>query len=333
MRKTKFLGVLVGLIVAVCALPLGVLANSAEPEEPSNVVEGEVSEPVWSEVALEFINNANINVTINYTYDSALFDGMSYETYVDILTKEAGVKIVDKLPIGYMIYDDLSTPHIEGIRVNGEAVTSLNIPIDITADAPTTAFTVDVKLVYAEGLLGDIARICDGTYDWTSLLSNPIMVVQIVYYILAVLSVCIGIVAFLRNKNKSVKTADEIASKVSECASSELSKIREQVVEVVMAEATPVLNNIMTAAQNVVKAVALSTSTSKEAPIALLDTLKDVSSVDVSKIIDEVRENVSKSIEEAADTKSAELAALHSIAKRTTELETESVAADVKSVF
>lgn len=331
MRKTKLLGALICIVLVLCAFPIGLVASASELETPDNTVE-EVVEPVWSDTALEFLNSSDINVVINYTYDSDVFKGLSYETYVDILTKEVGVKIVDNLPIGYVIYDDLSTPYIEGVRVNGNTVESLSVPIDITAASPTTAFTVDVKVVYAAGLLGDIARICDGTYDWTSLISNPIMVVQIVYYILAVLSVCIGIFAVLRNKNKTVKTADDIANAVSERASSEMSRIREQVVEVVMAEATPVLNNIMASAQNVVKAVALSTSTAKEAPIALLDTLKDVSNIDVSKIIDEVRESVLKHVEESADAKSADIAALHSIATRET-VETEPTVTDVKSVF
>jgi hypothetical protein len=61
----------------------------------------------------------------------------------------------------------------------------------------------------------------------------------------------------------------------------------------------PILNNVVDTNKAIIKAITVSTSKTKEAPVALLDILKEVSDVDIEKVIDEARQEVLKNI---ADT-------------------------------
>lgn len=321
MKRIKLYAILISLFVST------LFATAAFAEEPS-----EPTSTGWTETVLEALEKTNPNIVLGYTPDSVLGEGVSCELFVDGISKKFGFNIVEDLPMGYVIYDDKSTPHIEGVRVNGEAVTSLEYAID--ANAIVSEYKVDVKIVYAEGVFGDLAQMSDGTYDWSKLLSNPIVVLQAVYYALAVLSVAAGILAAFFSRNKKAKTADEIAAKVDEAAKSSLEDIKKEVVDTVMAEATPVLQNILNDMQNVVKAIVIFTSKSKDAPIALLDTLQQTSDISVSKIIDEIRENVKHSVKAAEENHAANVATLHSIAQSTKEV-TENVESGTthKSVF
>lgn len=326
MRKRKIFVAFIA--AAIMSVLLGVTAfaseTTAEPSTP---------EQSWADKVTDAIASKPVTVTVKYSYDSVRSGNVTYETFTDLANGYAGFKIIEDLPMGYEIYDDPSTEYIEGIRVNGERVDSTKILIDYLSDKESFEYTVEVKVVYADGILGDIARMNDGTYDWSELLSNPVVFLQIVYYGLALLSVTIGIFMLFKNKDKRVKTADEIASKVDTAARSTLEDIKTQVVETVLAEATPVLQNILDNIQNVVKAVTLSTSNAKEAPLALLDTLQNTANASVSKIIDEVRSNVEEHLSTIVADKEANLAALRSIANTSTEVPEVVEPESNKSVF
>ena len=316
------------IMAAVMSVLLGVTAFASEAtEEPS------MPEQSWADKVTDAIASKPVNITIKYSYDSVRSGNVTYETFTDLANEYAGFKIIEDLPMGYEIYDDPSTEYVEGIRVNGERVDSTKILIDYLSDKESFEYVVEIKVVYADGILGDLARMNDGTYDWSELLSNPVVFLQIIYYALALLSVTIGIFMLFKNKDKRVKTADEIASKVETAAHATLEDIKTQVVETVLAEATPVLQNILDNIQNVVKAVTLSTSNAKEAPLALLDTLQNTANASVSKIIDEVRSNVEEHLNTVIADKEANLAALRSIANTSTEVPEVVEPESNKSVF
>lgn len=284
-------------------------------------------EPVSESVPSEFFTE--YTVSIKYTDDSTCKSGVLYETYSDSILNEAGFKLVADLPIGHVIYDDPETSYIDGIRINGSTVETLKVPVDGTG---VTEYVVNVRTVYTEGVLGDIARMSDGTYDWTKLLENPVMVFQLAYWALAILTVVAGLITSVLGKKKKVKTADEIASSVDAVAKEALSKIEHKVTDTVITEFTPVFDTILKGLENVVKAVTLSTSNSKEAPSALLDVLKESATTDdVNALIDNIRKAVESKAEESAISHAENAAILHAIAH--SEDVSEEVHDDVKPVF
>jgi hypothetical protein len=246
---------------------------------------------------------------VRYSADSVRFSGILCEPYVEPGTLKEGFEIVKDFPIGYAIYDDGNTPFIEGVRVNGEFVESLKV--FYTEDVST--YTVEVKVVYADGILGDLASISDGTYDWAKLLENPIILLQGIYFTLAILSVVVGIVTAFVGRRKKIKTADEIARKVEEASETAIVNVEKRVTESVIAEVIPIVQKLFDSMQNVVKAITLSTSKSKEAPIALLDTLKESANDSTKELIDQIQKVLKDALEKEAATHEANVKTLHEI--------------------
>lgn len=276
-------------------------------ETPSPIVPETQEQTVFTEYT----------VTFRFTSDSTYASGMSYETYSDAILNEAGFKILCELPAGHVLYDNPDTAYIDGIRVNGNTVNSLKVPV---LDDAVTSFVVDVRTAYADGILGDLAQMSDGTYDWAKLLENPVMVLQIVYWALAILTLAIGIFAGLFGRKTKVKTADDISASVTTAAESALTKIENRVTETVIEEFTPVFKTLLKDFENVVKAVTLSTSNSKDAPVALLDVLKETSSAtDVTALIDSIRQVAIDKLKQNEDSHSVNVATLHAIAESTVE--------------
>ena len=90
-----------------------------------------------------------------------------------------------------------------------------------------------------------------------------------------------------RGKNKKVKTADEISTKVHEAADAAATQAIEQKI-------LPIVTAIQGTSQSLVKAFALTTSKSKEAPVALLDVLQTVSSTDATAAIEEAKKRIAE---------------------------------------
>ena len=277
------------------------------------------------DVETEPVKAVEYTVTVNYSDDSSTVKGISYEPYIDPATFTVGFKIVEDLSVGHVIYDDPATAYIDGIRVNGNTVNTLNIAVEQGA-----TYDVIVRTVYEDNLLGDVAKIIDGTFDFKTLLENPIMLLMGTYYALSIASILIASVVALLSKNKKVKTADEIAAKVDESAQNAVEKIRTEVTDAVLAEATPILQNILDATHNIVTALTLSTSKSKEAPLAMLETLqKSAENSDAVAIVDAIRKTVSEGIKRDEDTRAANLETIREIAQTTNTADTNVT----KSVF
>lgn len=301
--KRKIFIVLTILSLLLTLTGVSVFAEEGQIE-PSQGETPEVQEP--SEPVIVY------NVLFKYTSDSTAHAGITYETYSDSILNEVGFKIVEDLPIGHEIYDNPETAYIDGIRVNGNTVDSFKIPV---TDANVAVYTVDLRIVYSEGVLGDIAKISDGTYDWSQLLANPVILFQLGYWALAIITVIIGLFTSIFGKKTKVKTADEISSSVTNAAEVALVKIKESVTETVIAEFTPVFQTILKDFENVVKAVTLSNSKSKDAPLALLDVLQEtVNSTDVNALIDGIRKAIEEQSLKDSSTHADNVATLHAIA-------------------
>lgn len=259
----------------------------------------------WATKVMQTVENyENGDVNIIYTADSVLRAGLYVDSGVDVLTRQVYLVISTDLPAGYVVYDNPNTTYIDGIRVNGKTVDTYRVPIDYTQNID---YEVIVKITYAEGFTGTLAQMSDGTYNWTQLLENPVGLLMALYYILATVAVLSGIFAAWRGKNKKVKTADEISKAVTTAADSAASKaIDEQVM--------PVVTAFQSTAQALVKAFALTTSKSKEAPTALLDVLQTVSSTDAVAAIDQARQLLENDRNAAEAARQETIDKLHNIA-------------------
>lgn len=293
-KLNKFL-ILLGIIPAILML-FGIAAFAAEPEdeEPTTVTLDDV------EFAFE------------YTSDSATTEGFTVRTYYDPISGSSGLELVPNFGIGYAIYDDPETKTIDGIRINGAEVTSLRIPI--TSETKVLKYTVAVRTVYVEGASGDLARILDGTYNYMNLLTNPIIIIQAVYWSFMVISGVAGFIVTIRTKRKKVKTLDEIADKVTEKREELEQSIINTVTDTVKAEVLPLAQASVKSGKEAVKAILLSTSKSKDAPAALLDVFKESADIDISNIVDEVYAALNKSIAEHNANHDATVKTLHNIA-------------------
>ena len=291
--------------------------------------------PLTESEGSETITAPAYSVTFEYAEDSTAKAGLSYETYFDMSLNEVGFKLVNDLPIGHVIYDDPETSYIDGIRVNDTTVETLKFAV---TDTTVTEYKVVVRTVYAEGLLGDIAKMSDGTYDWAQLLENPLVLLQLIYYAAAIISLIGGAIIASTGKKVKAKTSDEIADKVSDAAATSLQEIKREVTETVIQEATPILNRILSACEDVVKAATLATSKSKEAPLALLDVLHHATSnTDTTELIGQIRQNVVTRLTKDTEAHESNVETLRNIESRASipaEAPTEPEhASEPKSVF
>lgn len=298
MRTCKLLSVIAVVCILVTALSVPVFAET----EPAND---------WASDVLDTIQNyENGDVNIVYTSDSVVMSGIAWDVEVDALTEQVFLTLDIDLPAGYVVYDDPETAHIDGIRVNGATVTSYKIAIDITQDID---YTVDVRTVYAEGFLGTLAQISDGNYNWWKLLENPVGLLMALYYILATVSVLVGLLALIFNKNKRAKTSTEISQSVTQAA-------HDAAVATIETQVVPAVTVVQDIAQALVKAFVLSTSKSKEAPSALLDILQNVSNMDVAGAIEQAKLLIEKDKSEAEAALQATLTKLKDIANTSQEV-------------
>lgn len=289
--KMLYLGLAFALIFAL----FGVTAAAEDLEEPSFSLE-------------------DISFIFEYTSDSPVSEGLTTRVYTDPVSNEGGIELVPDFGIGYVLYDDPTTEIIDGIRINGAEVTSLRIPL--TADTEVLEYTIAVKVVYAEGASGSMAQILDGTFDYSKLLTNPIILFQTIYWVCLAVTALAGIVTLGKSKNKKVKTSDEIAAKVSENSEAFKEKLLTTVTDIVKAEIVPLAQASVKSGKEAVKAIMLSNSKSKDAPLALLDVFKESEDVDISNLVDEVRKELEDAMLVQEEARTNTLSELHTIANR-----------------
>lgn len=263
-------------------------------------------------VAEEPLSLDDFTFTFTYTSDSAVKEGMSYQTYEDPISGQSGIELIPNFGIGYALYDDPDTEIIDGIRINGAEVSSLRIPI--TAGTSVLEYTVAVRTVYTQGASGDLAQILDGVYDYSKLITNPIVIFQLLYWVFMAIAGFTGLITAVRSKRQKVKTADEIAEKVSEKATAIQEYLLTAVTDMVKSEILPLAQASVRSGKEAVKAIVLSTSKSKEAPSALLDVFKTSEDIDVADIVDKAYETLSKAVSEHEAKHAANISTLHNIA-------------------
>lgn len=262
--------------------------------------------------------------TITYTSDSVISEGVSLELLDTSTEDNVIVKVVVDLPMGYTIYDDASTNYIDGIKVNDDYLGSDYLIQNYDANQN---YTILVKTTYSRGIAGIVASIQDGTYDYGKIFSNPVMIFQIIYYVIAIIAVIIsGILASKSKKWKSITTADW--QTVAENKMKEMqARTTEQNMKYFSENLMPLIKTILSNEQNIVKSIAISMNKDKNAPIAVLDILQEVSSnVDTDKIINEAKESLeeaNKAKEEAIAKANKELDELSKMTESTETVKTD----------
>ena len=255
---------------------------------------------------------AEPNVT--FTADSVVKTGMSWtidEFSINTTEKTYSLTLVKDFEIGYTVYDDPETDIIDGIRVNGNTINNFRID-GLKFDEPCE---IVVRTVYTDGIGGMLAQMHDGVYDYTKLLSNPVMLLQVIYYILLCVTAFAGLIYGIRSKKRKAKTADEIANAVDVRAQSTQEALKEYVAGMYQHTVVPTLESIKNLNLNTVKAIILSTSKSKEAPLSLLELLNDPANADISALVEKLKAETVRLQEAQETTKQNTVEALTHIAQ------------------
>lgn len=320
----------IGIILATLLTALGssVLAETVSdipPETPpqtedsgEGIVE-ETTEPTLTPLQ-EFVKAAKENGTVyevKFTSDSVCTEGIYVELLYDELEEKLYLALVTDLPTGYVIYDNIETDYTDGLKINDAYASLGNKPFKIYLDNPLTSYTIFVKTTYSDTMYGTIAKIQDGNATVLDLFENPVMLMQVIYYAIAAISLIAASVLATRSKKIKVKTSEEVAAQTASAlsASNEEFRVRltSELLGVVNDKLIPALNTCVNTNQSVVKAIAVSNSKDKNAPVALLDVLHEVADAAIEVTVNEAIASVEKHLEESEARRAETLNALHDI--------------------
>ncbi len=137
------------------------------------------------------------------------------------------------------------------------------------------------------------------------LLADPLLLLQMVYYILSAISIIAAAFGFAKNRKLKSLTSLDIGNKVADKAS-EFNKLAEDKINEFKAASISAIENVLTGvvekitATNtaVVKAVILANSKAENASKDLLNVLQEVSNTDVKEIVNSAKKAIDKSVAE-----------------------------------
>ncbi len=200
--------------------------------------------------------------------------------------------IKEKQLLGYSIYDNQETDYIDGLKIDGEWVTGWRVKnFD---DSEGAVHTFQVKTVYTDDAAGMLMAAKDG--DWSRLLSNPLIILQMIYYVLAAFSILFGIIFGTKNKGKAIKTANDFGlelnnvftQKVDVLATNTESAIEKYVDALLM----PVIGEMQAQNKDLLSALILSQSGDEKAKLALIDLLKNSANKDVNVMSEQIKKAI-----------------------------------------
>lgn len=327
MKLKHFIAIFI-IATLLAALSFSVLAETVSdipPEEPPQT-EGSGEDVVETTLTplQEFVKTAKENGTVyevKFTSDSVCTEGIYTELLYDELEDKLYLALVTDLPTGYVIYDNVETEYTDGLKINDAYAVLGNKPFKIYLDNPLTSYTIFVKTTYSDTMYGTIAKIQDGNATVLDLFENPVMLMQTMYYVIAAISLVAASVLATRSKKIKVKTSEEVAAQTASVYNTSNEEFRlkltSEILGVVNEKLLPALNTCVNTNQNVVKAIAISNSKDRNAPVALLDVLREVADTTVETAVDEAIASAEKHIEESEARKTETITALHDIAEST----------------
>ena len=235
---------------------------------------------------------------IQFTSDSVYTknDIISCEV-IEIQNAETGeiskdLIIQEKQLLGYSIYDNQETDYIDGLKIDGEWVTGWRVKnFDDSEDA---VHTFQVKTVYTDDAAGMLMAAKDG--DWSRLLSNPLILLQIFYYVLAAFSLLFGLIFGTKQKGKTIKTTNEFGAELNNIFSQKVGLLatnaEDAIIKYVDSLVMPVYNEMQAQNKDLLSALILSQSGDEKAHIAMIDLLKASASKDVNLISEQIKKGI-----------------------------------------
>ena len=235
-------------------------------------------------------------ITVQFTSDS-VYKNEGIIVPKDLIKEEESelytiVLEEDKL-LGYTIYDNPDTAYIDGLKFDDEFVSDWVVQhVDFTVE-----HVIHIKTVYTDDIAGMLAAAKNG--DWSIALSNPLVLIQLIYYILAAGSVILGGFGLLKAKKSKIKTVDEITAAITTKATNTSKALETKVIELATSLVTPVFEKLKSQNQAIIEALVLAQSGDKASKLALIDLLKNSATEDVSLTAD----TIIKAVEESAALK------------------------------
>lgn len=215
------------------------------------------------------------------------------ENYEEDVLISKDLLLKEKNLLGYTIYDNPDTEYIDGLKFDGSWVYDWTVK---NYD-DTVAHTFTIKTVYTDDVAGMLMAAKNG--DWSIALSNPLIIFQLVYYILAAISVILGGFGLLKSKKKKIKDHDIIANAVDTHAAASADALKLLASNLITEIVTPAFEKLNTQNQAIIEALILAQSGDKDSKLALINLLKSTASDDITLL----SEAMKKTIEEADLTK------------------------------
>ena len=234
-------------------------------------------------------------ITVNFTTDS-VYINESIISQKDLIEQDNGLYTInfeeDKL-LGYCIYDIKETEYIDGFKFDNTFVTNYTVKdIDLSVE-----HSILIKTTYTDDVAGILASAKDG--DWSRLLSNPLVIFQLGYYLLAAISLVVSGIGVFEARLKKVKDHAQIASSVDKHANDAAEALKTEAITLVTGIVNPVFDKLRTQNQAIIEALVLAQSGDKDSKLALINLLKNTATEDITLVTD----SITKAIETSATLK------------------------------
>lgn len=251
-----------------------------------------------------------VTPTIKFTSDSVYTSekAISYS----VVENEDGTKALQLQEgnmLGYCIYDESGTDYIDGVKVD-DVWLSKDWCIPNYDD--TVAHVITVKTVYTDDVAGMLASAKAG--DFSRLMSNPLMLIQLGYYILAAISLIVGGFGMLKSKAKKIKTMDDVIATVDKASGGALNEAYSKMLATVEGTLEPIMGQVLARLETLEQAMLLARAGDAESTLALLELFKKTANADMAAALDKIKADI-VAAQKASDAKKAEaVSALKEIA-------------------
>lgn len=219
------------------------------------------------------------------------------DTIIEEVSKTLSLK--ENHLLGYTIYDNPETSYIDGLKFDDNWVTDWVIEnYDDSVE-----HVLKIKTVYTDDVSGMLMAAKNG--DWSRVLSNPLILFQLFYYILAAVSIILGLFGVTKSKSKRIKTVDEYATaldlKCGELFNNFTINTENAVENYVDKLISPVYEKMQAQQKDLISALILSQSGDKDSKLALINLLQTSAKEDVALMANQMK----KSIQDAHEVKQA----------------------------
>lgn len=234
--------------------------------------------------AVQFTNDSvytNTNIISYEVIETAIPD--SEEVSKSLVFKE-------KQLLGYCIYDNPDTVYIDGLKFDEEWVVDWTVPnYDDTVE-----HTLKIRTVYTDDTAGMLMAAKQG--DWSKVLSNPLIILQIVYYVLAAASILGGMFIAVKSKGKAAKTTNQFASEFNtfyQAKMDVLAQHTESTIEGYVEQMiVPVYKKMQAQHKDLISALILSQSGDKDSKLAFINLLQETANEDVSTLVETIKKGI-----------------------------------------